>query len=53
MKAIVFSEIGGPEVLALGDVATPAVRAGMVLLRNHAIGVSFAPAFSNTSSAVL
>lgn len=42
MKAIVFEEIGGPEVLALRDVPVPDVRPGMVLIRNHAIGVNFA-----------
>ena len=42
MKAIVFAETGGPEVLALADVPTPDVRPGMVLIKNHAIGVNFA-----------
>jgi NADPH2:quinone reductase len=42
MKAIVFSELGGPEVLALADVPKPEVRPGMVLLKIHAIGVNFA-----------
>jgi NADPH2:quinone reductase len=42
MKAILFKETGGPEVLALADVPRPEVRAGMVLLRIHAIGVNFA-----------
>ncbi len=42
MKAIVFAETGGPEVLALADVPRPDVRPGMVLIRNHAIGVNFA-----------
>ena len=31
MKAIVFAQTGGPEVLALSDVPKPDVRAGMVL----------------------
>ena len=42
MKAIVFAETGGPEVLALADVPKPEVRPGMVLLKTHAIGVNFA-----------
>jgi NADPH:quinone reductase len=42
MKAIVFAELGGPEVLALADVDRPDARPGMVLIKNHAIGVNFA-----------
>src|SRR5436309_15864398 len=42
MKAIVFAETGGPEVLALADGPKPEVRPGMVLLKTHAIGVNFA-----------
>ncbi|HEY3065934.1 MAG TPA: quinone oxidoreductase [Methylomirabilota bacterium] len=42
MKAIVFSELGGPEVLTVADAPKPAVRPGMVLLRTHAVGVNFA-----------
>lgn len=42
MKAIVFEKVGGPEVLALGDVPKPDVRPGMVLIKTHAIGVNFA-----------
>lgn len=42
MKAIVFAQTGGPEVLALSDVPTPEVRPGMVLIKVHAIGVNFA-----------
>jgi NADPH2:quinone reductase len=42
MKAIVFAETGGPEVLALADVPTPGARPGSVLIKNHAIGVNFA-----------
>src|SRR3989449_9752942 len=42
MKAIVFAETGGPEVLALADVPRPDVRPGAVLIKNHAIGVNFA-----------
>jgi len=42
MKAIVFEQTGGPEVLALADVPKPDVRPGMVLIKVHAIGVNFA-----------
>jgi NADPH2:quinone reductase len=42
VKAIVFAEVGGPEVLALADVPKPEVRPGMVLIKNQAIGVNFA-----------
>jgi NADPH2:quinone reductase len=42
MRAIVFSETGGPEVLKLSDVPKPEARPGMVLIKVHAIGVNFA-----------
>ena len=42
MKAIVFDQVGGPEVLRLADVPKPDVRPGMVLIKVHAIGVNFA-----------
>jgi len=42
MKAIVFAETGGPEVLTLADAPQPAARPGSVLIKNHAIGVNFA-----------
>jgi len=42
MRAIVFAELGGPEVLSVADVPKPEVRPGMVLVKNHAIGVNFA-----------
>jgi NADPH2:quinone reductase len=42
MKAIVFAQTGGPEVLALADVPRPDVRPGGVVIKNHAIGVNFA-----------
>jgi NADPH:quinone reductase len=42
MKAIVFAQTGGPEVLALSDVPRPEVRPGMVLIQVRAIGVNFA-----------
>ena len=42
MKAIVFAQTGGPEVLAQADIPRPDVRPGGVLIKNHAIGVNFA-----------
>jgi NADPH2:quinone reductase len=42
MKAIVFTQAGGPEVLSLGEIPKPDVRPGMVLIKVHAIGVNFA-----------
>ena len=42
MKAIVFTQTGGPEVLALSEVPKPDVRPGMALIKVHAIGVNFA-----------
>lgn len=42
MKAIIFEETGGPEVLKLADVPKPDVRPGMVLIKVHVIGVNFA-----------
>jgi NADPH2:quinone reductase len=41
MRAIRFDKAGGPEVLALKDVPTPAPDAGEVLVRNAACGVNF------------
>ena len=42
MKAIVFTETGGPEVLKLSDAPKPDLRPGMALIKVHAIGVNFA-----------
>jgi NADPH2:quinone reductase len=42
MKAIVFTEVGGPEVMKLSDAPKPEVRPGMVLMKVHAIGINFA-----------
>ena len=42
MKAIVFAQTGGPEVLTLAEVPKPDVRPGMVLIKAHAVGVNFA-----------
>jgi NADPH2:quinone reductase len=45
MKAILFDQLGGPEVLKLGDAPMPEVRPGWVLIKNHAIGINFADNF--------
>ncbi|HSC71819.1 MAG TPA: zinc-binding dehydrogenase, partial [Candidatus Methylomirabilis sp.] len=42
MRAILFNQVGGPEVLRLGEAPKPAVGPGTVLIKNHAIGVNFA-----------
>jgi NADPH2:quinone reductase len=41
MKAIRFSRTGGPEVLALEDIALPAPGPGQVRVRHSVIGVNF------------
>lgn len=41
MKAIRIEATGGPEVIALADVAMPEPGASEVRVRNHAIGVNF------------
>src|SRR5262245_31037305 len=40
MKAIRVSAYGGPEVLKLEEVPTPAPGVGQVLVRNHAVGIN-------------
>ena len=45
MKAILFDQLGGPEVLKLGDAPKPEVKPGWVLIKNHAIGINFADTF--------
>src|SRR5215470_3070128 len=40
MKAIRVSAYGGPEVLKLEEIPTPAAGPGQVLVRNHAVGVN-------------
>jgi NADPH:quinone reductase len=42
MKAIVFTQTGGPDVLAQAEVPKPDVRRGGVVIKTHAIGVNFA-----------
>jgi NADPH:quinone reductase-like Zn-dependent oxidoreductase len=44
VKAITFSEYGGPDVLALSDVPDPAVGPDIVLIRTRAAGVNPAEA---------
>ncbi|WP_375384915.1 zinc-binding alcohol dehydrogenase family protein [uncultured Microbacterium sp.] len=39
MRAVTFSEFGGPEVLTLGEVETPEPQAGEVLVRVAAVAV--------------
>lgn len=41
MRAIRISKTGGPEVLELAEVETPAAGAGQILIRHQAIGVNF------------
>jgi NADPH2:quinone reductase len=45
MKALVFSEFGGPEVLSLSEVPNPVVAPGTALVRMHAIGLNFADVY--------
>ncbi|RED63947.1 NADPH:quinone reductase-like Zn-dependent oxidoreductase [Cohnella lupini] len=42
MKALVFHEFGGPEVLQINEVTDPAIVAGSVVVRTRAIGLNFA-----------
>jgi NADPH2:quinone reductase len=41
MRAIRISRTGGPEVIEIADLETPAPRPGQILVRNQAIGVNF------------
>jgi len=40
MQALTFDRFGGPDVLSLSDVATPAARKGHLLVRVHAVSVN-------------
>src|ERR1700693_4688610 len=42
MKAVQIHRFGGPEVLAVAELPTPARGAGQLLVRNRAIGVNLA-----------
>jgi NADPH:quinone reductase len=48
MKAIRIEQHGGPEVMALVDVATPEPGANEVRVRNHAVGVNFIDTYHRT-----
>jgi NADPH:quinone reductase len=45
MKAVLFDQLGGPEVLKLGDAPKPEPRPGWVLIKTHAVGINFADTF--------
>ncbi|HJU28042.1 MAG TPA: zinc-binding dehydrogenase, partial [Candidatus Binataceae bacterium] len=45
MKAIQFSQLGGPEVMKIVDIPKPELRPRMVRVRNHAVGINFADNF--------
>ena len=45
MKAIQFTEVGGPDVMKIVDIPKPELRPKMVRVRNHAIGINFADNF--------
>jgi NADPH2:quinone reductase len=42
MKAILFHELGGPEVMKIGEAPKPEPRPGWVLIKVHAAGINFA-----------
>lgn len=42
MKAVLFHELGGPEVLKLGEASKPEPRPGWVSIKVHAVGINFA-----------
>ena len=48
MRAIRFDRTGGPEVLQLSDVPTPAPGPGEILIRNEAVGVNFIDIYHRT-----
>jgi len=48
MRAIQFTETGGPDVLKLVDIATPEPRPGQVRVRHDAIGVNFIDTYHRT-----
>ncbi|MGD9981938.1 MAG: quinone oxidoreductase [Hyphomonadaceae bacterium] len=48
MKAIRIEQNGGPEVMALADVAAPSAGAHEVRVRHHAIGVNFIDTYHRT-----
>lgn len=48
MKAIQFTQTGGPEVLTLTDLTTPTPKAGEVLVRHTAIGINYIDTYHRT-----
>ena len=48
MRAIRFEATGGPEVLQLVEVETPAPGPGQILVRNQAIGINFIDTYFRT-----
>ncbi len=48
MKAIQFTQVGGPEVLTLVDLPTPSPKAGEVLVRHTAIGINYIDTYHRT-----
>ena len=48
MKAIQFTQTGGPEVLRLTDLPTPSPKAGEVLVRLGAIGINYIDTYHRT-----
>jgi NADPH2:quinone reductase len=48
MRAIRFSAIGGPDVLALQEVSDPTPGPGQILIRHAAIGVNFIDTYHRT-----
>ena len=48
MRAIQFSETGGPEVLKVVEIDTPTPGPGQVLIRHEAIGINFIDTYHRT-----
>jgi NADPH2:quinone reductase len=48
MKAIQFTQTGGPEVLTLTDLPTPSSKSGEVLVRLAAIGINYIDTYHRT-----
>jgi NADPH2:quinone reductase len=48
MKAIQFTQTGGPDVLTLTDLPTPLPKAGEVLVRHAAIGINYIDTYHRT-----
>ena len=48
MRAIRFEQTGGPEVLQLAQVDTPAPGPGQILVRHEAIGINFIDTYHRT-----